>query len=146
MDWDKWWLIYLFDTVAVVVVKPKPPAIVVLAVSDVDAVLVPNPPNVGATICAAVVVAVAPNDKPKDGALQIKKQPYYRLVLTLKLIIFVFIGNSTNKCLLRSNGVDFMDKNVKPLLENIDWFWFQHFHLIFTVANPIDSSFELFHS
>lgn len=55
-----------------VVVKPNAPAIVVLAVSDVDAVFVPKPPNVGATLWAAVVVAVAPNDKPNDGALQFK--------------------------------------------------------------------------
>lgn len=72
MDCDKCWLFYLFDTVAVVVVKPNAPAIVVLAVSDVDAVFVPKPPNVGATLWAAVVVAVAPNDKPNDGALQFK--------------------------------------------------------------------------
>lgn len=85
-------MVYLFDTVAVVVVVVEhiyPPHIH----GDVVAAFVPNPPNAGAAFCAVVVAvdtpigaasvggcddatataaavdAGVPNDKPSDGAL-----------------------------------------------------------------------------
>lgn len=47
-----------------VAVKPNPLSIVVLF-NDVDR-FVEKPPNAGAALCAAVVVALAPKVKPPD--------------------------------------------------------------------------------